>query len=56
MRVTSGTPENADGKLKPSSPEETGTTPGTNWKGRRLRAKADSLTRVTSRKTKVGRH
>ncbi len=28
----SNTPENAVGKLDPSAPGETGTTPGTNWK------------------------
>jgi hypothetical protein len=31
-RVDSKTSENAEGKLKPSAPGETGTTPGTNWK------------------------
>ena len=30
--VNSGTPENAKGKLNPSAPGETGTTPGTNAK------------------------
>lgn len=30
-KVQSGTTENAEGKLRPSSPGETGTTPGTNW-------------------------
>jgi len=31
-KVKSNTAEKAEGKLKPSSPGETGTTPGTNWK------------------------
>ncbi len=30
--VTSATPENSDGRLNPSSPGDTGTTPGSNVK------------------------
>jgi len=31
VKTNSSTPENAPGKLNPSSPGETGTTPKTNW-------------------------
>jgi hypothetical protein len=31
VKTNSSTPENAAGKLNPSSPGETGTTPKTNW-------------------------
>ena len=31
-KVSSGPSEQSEGKLKPSSPGETATTPGTNWK------------------------
>jgi hypothetical protein len=31
-RVHSGTPENSEGRLDPSAPGETGTTPGSNGK------------------------
>jgi len=31
-KVNSGTAENAEGRLNPSAPGETGTTPGTNQK------------------------
>ncbi len=31
VKTNSSTPENAAGKLNPSSPGETGTTPKSNW-------------------------